>query len=530
MIITESKKSGRGYTSGEFDIKDDGSLIINTVSLRHDISFAVNVLYTSDGDPNIENVRVIVYVEPEHPYPVIDGCDRNAICYQTSNMEYTATCSVQDSRPPANLTLLLKTPKGDSMISSNETVFSNSILYTSRIQATITFNETNRLLLLYCRGGILPHSANEAMILIENNQSGLLPVHERLNVGVGSKVTLSCGKHNASYFVWRKKGQENAIAVGLGSVYGNITDIYSNEFQLTDHNNILVISSFERKHNGIYICVYGDGSTTGTRVFEITIDDTARANPTLILLMLCTIVVVVVAVVVVVVLFIQAKRKKTRSKPMTHKTELKPMLTKNPTSEELKEYLSSNDVSFNWDESKKKKKKYNKDHNRMIQWLKQASKEGIEVRCVRLLNCFVSVDDSAEHILLASGEWVPVITSLKSLILHQSKETLVEMKDLEKIVQYATKCAALLTLQFTGFGLPFISKECSSLCDMIQKSEITVEWVSQTQMGTLRINSQECCWEENQGQLSKSSYDKMKEEIMRRVELTEPMKTSVRHV
>lgn len=206
---------------------------------------------------------------PKEPYPVIDGCGRNGICYQSASTKFTVNCSVQDSRPPASLTFLLKTLENDFSLSSNKITIPNGIYYTTLIQATIRFNETNRLLLISCQGGIVPHTEKETTILIENNDSEPLPEVERLNVKVGSNVTLPCGEYDASYFVWRKKGRENAIAVGLGSLYGYATHIYNSEFQVPDQSNGLVIPSFEKEHEGTYICVISNGITTVTKMFEV---------------------------------------------------------------------------------------------------------------------------------------------------------------------------------------------------------------------------------------------------------------------
>lgn len=51
---------GPGYTSGEFDIQDDGSLVIKNVSLEHEKVFTVVVITSNDDDPEAYSVSVNV--------------------------------------------------------------------------------------------------------------------------------------------------------------------------------------------------------------------------------------------------------------------------------------------------------------------------------------------------------------------------------------------------------------------------------------------------------------------------------------
>lgn len=50
LYFKEGVKSGVGFISGEFDIMDDGSLIIGNVSLRHDHYFTAVKLNSSNDD------------------------------------------------------------------------------------------------------------------------------------------------------------------------------------------------------------------------------------------------------------------------------------------------------------------------------------------------------------------------------------------------------------------------------------------------------------------------------------------------
>lgn len=61
LYYENGKKGGNGYTSGEFDVHTDGSLVITTVSVEHNHLFTVVYLETRDGDsPQAKEVEVIV--------------------------------------------------------------------------------------------------------------------------------------------------------------------------------------------------------------------------------------------------------------------------------------------------------------------------------------------------------------------------------------------------------------------------------------------------------------------------------------
>ena len=57
----DGKKAGFGYSSGEYDVFPNGSLIIKQASLEHNRYFGVTVLVEREQEPVFENVRVIVF-------------------------------------------------------------------------------------------------------------------------------------------------------------------------------------------------------------------------------------------------------------------------------------------------------------------------------------------------------------------------------------------------------------------------------------------------------------------------------------
>lgn len=60
FYLEDNVKSGEGFTSGEFDIHANGSLIINNVSLGHEHNFTVLQLQRADSYPIVLNIQVVV--------------------------------------------------------------------------------------------------------------------------------------------------------------------------------------------------------------------------------------------------------------------------------------------------------------------------------------------------------------------------------------------------------------------------------------------------------------------------------------
>lgn len=60
LSYKKSEKSGDGFSSKEFDILTNGSLVINNVSLRHDHVISVVMMKTKYADALVVNVSVYV--------------------------------------------------------------------------------------------------------------------------------------------------------------------------------------------------------------------------------------------------------------------------------------------------------------------------------------------------------------------------------------------------------------------------------------------------------------------------------------
>ncbi|XP_071852759.1 uncharacterized protein [Apostichopus japonicus] len=120
ICLREGMIYGTGHDSGEYGVHYDGSLMIKKVSTQHNHVFAVSTLATTDDDPIVEYVHVVVYDKPHEPYPTIDaaGCDQKS-CFLELKAASRLSCSVSRvGEVLDDLSWKLRTKSGDEQISS----------------------------------------------------------------------------------------------------------------------------------------------------------------------------------------------------------------------------------------------------------------------------------------------------------------------------------------------------------------------------------------------------------------------------
>ncbi|KAJ8051008.1 Protein NLRC5 [Holothuria leucospilota] len=94
-----SLKTGSGYDSGEYDILQNGSLVIQEVLLKHERTFTVAYLHSEEKEPIPINVKVLVIVYPVPAYPLVNGCDHQQYCLLEVKREGFLNCTLLGIRP-----------------------------------------------------------------------------------------------------------------------------------------------------------------------------------------------------------------------------------------------------------------------------------------------------------------------------------------------------------------------------------------------------------------------------------------------
>lgn len=260
-------KAGVGFTSGEFDIYPNGSLIINTVFLRHETHFQVAFVLSRSSKPVFTDVRVVVRVTPEMTFPFISLCGNvSNICFtDISNCSLPVECTVRDARPRVTLNFMSRTLKSDIHISNNMAISKEKLGFTTKIGTTDFFCNTNLLVLLVCKAWSAPGmlEKSESLILIQNAEVGLpSAIPSIVHVKVSQMLELTCTEDDFGYLVWKKLGsfEDGDQEVLLYSIFigMNFTKVLANYIHAGE-NGSLVIPVSETTHEGIYVCIYGNG-------------------------------------------------------------------------------------------------------------------------------------------------------------------------------------------------------------------------------------------------------------------------------
>ncbi|KAJ8023227.1 hypothetical protein HOLleu_35566 [Holothuria leucospilota] len=272
-------RSGAGYDSGEFDIYPNGSLIINNVSLEHETTFTALYVHSKTEGVVILHIVVVVIVKPKEAFPLINYCGNSSTCFAEVSST-SVNCSVGSARPSLTLTWVARTVEGDRNITTDMSIKSEGLGYTSRATTAYIFHDSPLLVLLVCKSsglrGIL--QSNESVFLAQNKNITLLFTQKRSrHIERYTELKLDCTVGNLGFVVWKKvryndtndKTEHETLlySIFLGKQW---TEVFVNGLQLGT-NASLVVPVVDVGHEGLYYCIYGDGLTDGSIVYDVTV-------------------------------------------------------------------------------------------------------------------------------------------------------------------------------------------------------------------------------------------------------------------
>lgn len=283
LRFIDGEKAGDGYASGEYDVYENGSLIITNVTLQHDQKFIVIKFHSRDDVPVSMTAKVIVTVKPVIAAPVIEICQQqNLPCFTHLRNGSTITCYIANSRPAVPLNWFVRTSKGDVNISLVTSITNDSALYTVQATTNGTFSHTSFLRFVVCKAQGIPGmlEQEETAVLIENRDidlSVLSPV--RKYVEKGSPVRLMCSNENISLIVWKKVGYGKKVFSVLcyaAFIEDGFLNTYSDEYTL-EVNGSLYVREVDIHQEGLYGCVFENEYTAGSALFDLIV--TVPASP-----------------------------------------------------------------------------------------------------------------------------------------------------------------------------------------------------------------------------------------------------------
>ncbi|KAJ8050771.1 hypothetical protein HOLleu_04098 [Holothuria leucospilota] len=225
--------------------------------------------------------RIFFYhtVKPKEAFPHINYCANSRKCFAEVGST-SVNCSVGSARPSIALTWVARTVEGDRNITTDMSIISEGLGYTSRATTGDIFHDSSLLGLLVCKTsglqGIL--QSNESVLLAQNKNISLLSTEKRSRyIERYTKVNLDCTGGDIGFVVWKKVRYDHTYdktehetlvySIFLG---GEWTEVFANGFSLGT-NASLVVPVVDVGHEGLYYCIYGDGFTDALIVYDVTV-------------------------------------------------------------------------------------------------------------------------------------------------------------------------------------------------------------------------------------------------------------------
>ncbi|XP_071852934.1 uncharacterized protein [Apostichopus japonicus] len=148
ILVEDSQTKGPGFESGEYDMFQNGSLIINKVTLQHEQMFTARIVRGSDVEHY--KIEVKLYVLPVPVYPVVNGLtnQQHVVIHDYSGGQ--VNCAMDRVRPNIELELVFldHVPQDVSLSSIRDSSVNNTDgTYNVSLVSTITVgsNLTGRL-------------------------------------------------------------------------------------------------------------------------------------------------------------------------------------------------------------------------------------------------------------------------------------------------------------------------------------------------------------------------------------------------
>ncbi|PIK54523.1 hypothetical protein BSL78_08597 [Apostichopus japonicus] len=193
LRIDRINKYGSGYDSGEFDIKSDGSMIINNPEIRNEGTYTISVLH-GDGRSSKADMEVNIIVQLETIS--VEDCrtSSSSQCVQDGKEgTQVLICVARDARPKVDLTWLSLGPTGMKETQPDETrEDSDNNLYTTI--STLTYDTKKSVLQLFTcvANGFAVNEHNNSSVLVTGDTQDFNVTYEDKFVEIGTSFMLTC--------------------------------------------------------------------------------------------------------------------------------------------------------------------------------------------------------------------------------------------------------------------------------------------------------------------------------------------------
>ncbi|KAJ8048570.1 NACHT, LRR and PYD domains-containing protein 10 [Holothuria leucospilota] len=277
IYLKPSGKGGHGYASKDYDITDEGSLIITTVNFQHDQNFSAIVFESPTEEYSPNYIRVIVTVRPYQRHPYIEGCNNDErVCFRSVQDHFKVSCTVVDARPNVQLEWFTLTVADYYPLVSTKNVTLQNFLYTTRVEVSNIEIGSKKVAVYLCKSVSIPSLLKyDSSIIVTKGvlerPTNMLTVTKY--VQYSAAFYLTCTDEDVLYVVWRKQHPTGSFEDVLDILWiGNtlFPKSYSTDINVTEgHETSLLFSKADIGDEGLYSCIFGDGISEDVKTFNV---------------------------------------------------------------------------------------------------------------------------------------------------------------------------------------------------------------------------------------------------------------------
>ncbi|XP_071816980.1 uncharacterized protein [Apostichopus japonicus] len=268
LLIDGGTKSGNGYESGDYDITQNGDMIINRADANHDGKYKIIVL--DKGGLGTSKTMMVFVTVPLNTLTIMD-CDssQSELCIKDEVQTTFLVCDAKDVWPAVKLQWLEISQHGSTPIPANTTTTFNQSSLLFRSTSTLEyFPELFAYQYFTCVAtGTAAYKVSNNSIIIE----GRIPSHNMppgdVHVLQGSDLELPCPLEDLPFGqlqVMFRNGTNKLIKI-INSYCLNVSTCTESESTVT------TIADVNYENEGSYQCISSNGVMATKLVTDVTV-------------------------------------------------------------------------------------------------------------------------------------------------------------------------------------------------------------------------------------------------------------------
>ncbi|PIK54524.1 hypothetical protein BSL78_08598 [Apostichopus japonicus] len=289
LRIDGQKKSGSGFTSGEFDIEANGTMIITEVDIKHEGNYTISVLGV-DGRGTRQELQIYVIAHPKDI--VIQHCDSSKsskACDHVLKDELAdiVLCIAKDARPAVDITWFRISPDGPHKVNTPDnytrTLNKTTSLYTTQSVLSLDKNSFSLQYFICSVSGHALKDKTNVSILINGNVPYGNGKMEQKYVMEGDTVELFCP--NMSYplayakITMADRREEVWMRLNPSS---QSDECFGQSICVFPTRGLISLTALNRYQDTSLECIYGNGKSAERHVTNVTVMVIPKASSTVI--------------------------------------------------------------------------------------------------------------------------------------------------------------------------------------------------------------------------------------------------------